>query len=1092
MTMFSPRMIQKRLCPKLLSLILFVSTLLTGSVHAQSQPQGALAGKNILILNAFESNVPAFEKTNQGLSAALQSGGIGIRNQFYEHLDLVRNPGPEHRKHLAELMRQRYGQRKIDFIITLYPEALKFLLDEGQTIFPDAPVLALYLPQGFELPKTGRRIIPHIVIPDLKRTIEIALKLVPNAQRVYVVGGTHPVDRWLENIARNDFKAWEGRLEFRYLSDLPLEEILATVTNAPSNSIVFTTAIGKDVTGKYQTTVEVNRRLARVSKAPVFGFLDTLLGNGIVGGSLVSFEYIGTRAGEMALDILRGTRYAENTPVVLEVPQLDTFDWRQLRHWNLSESALPRGSIIVNRESSLWDLKYYAIGVLAFIIAQSLLIAGLLLQRRRRRSAEESLRQKNEELDQFFNVSPDLLCIANTDGYFLRLNPVWEKILDYSREELTAKRFTEFVHPDDVRDTQEALAKLASQKVVTYFMNRYRCKDGTYRWLEWSAAPTGNLIYAAARDATERKLAEHALEERLRFERLLSNLSARFVNIPPDRVDSEIEYGLKQILEFFQVDRCGLVRTLPGRSAYQITHVAYGEDVPPVPVGVELPVSINPWAYEKMVLKRQVVAYSRLDDLPPEAYVDKQTWTEWGIRSNVNIPILVSESVDHIVAINTVKSEQIWPEEFFPRLQLLGEIFVNVLERRQDRLELQERLRFEGLISNLSAAFVNLPPGEVDSEINKGLRSITEFFDADRCSIGLFSEDGNQLALAFEYHSSEAEPGPKSMSKEQFPWYMEQLIRGNPVVINRVEDLPTEAERERQLCLVKGMKSVLSIPLVSAGKILGSCALVSARGERVWPEEYIPRLRLLGEILVNALERRQADEASRESERILRQNESDLRRLAGRLIYAQEEERRRLARELHDDLAQRLVVFAIDVGRLEHQWVDPPAPVQEELREMKENLVKISQDVHSLSRQLHPSILDDLGLIKAVESECMNFSKREGIEIVFNHENIPTVIPKDISLSLYRIIQEGLNNISKHACADHVSVFLRGIDHDILLSIQDDGIGFDSTEVKEKPGLGFSSMRERTRLIHGELSIQSQPEKGTLITVRVPLMREKE
>jgi signal transduction histidine kinase len=168
--------------------------------------------------------------------------------------------------------------------------------------------------------------------------------------------------------------------------------------------------------------------------------------------------------------------------------------------------------------------------------------------------------------------------------------------------------------------------------------------------------------------------------------------------------------------------------------------------------------------------------------------------------------------------------------------------------------------------------------------------------------------------------------------------------------------------------------------------------------------------------------------------------------------------------------------------------VDSPAPVREELGEMKNGIIRISYDVHNLSRQLHPSILDDLGLVKAVESECTSFSRREGIEIVFNRENIPRVIPKDVSLSLYRIIQEGLSNISRHACAEHISVSLKGIDHDVLLSVQDDGIGFDSAEVQKQPGLGFSSMRERARLIRGEFSIESEPEKGTVITVRAPLI----
>jgi PAS domain S-box-containing protein len=206
----------------------------------------------------------------------------------------------------------------------------------------------------------------------------------------------------------------------------------------------------------------------------------------------------------LVIDILKGVKTLDDVPPVLDVPPVAMFDWRQLRRWNLSESALPKGSIVVNREFTFWDLKYYIIGGLAFVIAQSFLLTGLLIQKRRKRSAEESLRQKTEELDQFFNLSLELLCIASTDGHFLRLNPAWERILGYSREELLAKRFLDFVHPDDLDRTHKAVSALASQQKVIYFENRYRCKDGTYRWLEWNSAPAGNLIYATARDVTER------------------------------------------------------------------------------------------------------------------------------------------------------------------------------------------------------------------------------------------------------------------------------------------------------------------------------------------------------------------------------------------------------------------------------------------------------------------------------------------------------------------------------------------------------------------------------------------------------------
>jgi transcriptional regulator with GAF, ATPase, and Fis domain len=191
----------------------------------------------------------------------------------------------------------------------------------------------------------------------------------------------------------------------------------------------------------------------------------------------------------------------------------------------------------------------------------------------------------------------------------------------------------------------------------------------------------------------ERKQVEQFLEDRLRFERWLSDLSARFIKIPPDRVDSEIDYGLRQILEFFQVDRAGLLWSLPDRSGHQITHGVYGEDVPPVPLGIKLPRSIYPWAFEKLVERHEVVSFSKLDDLPPEANVDKQTYSEWGIRSALDIPIVTGGSAVHVIAINSVRSERVWPEELFPRLQLLGEIFVNALERKRIRLELEQRLR---------------------------------------------------------------------------------------------------------------------------------------------------------------------------------------------------------------------------------------------------------------------------------------------------------------------------------------------------------------------------------------------------------------
>lgn len=128
-----------------------------------------------------------------------------------------------------------------------------------------------------------------------------------------------------------------------------------------------------------------------------------------------------------------------------------------------------------------------------------------------RNHAEWALQKKTAEMAGFFNVSLDLLCIANTDGYFLQLNPAWEGVLGFSAEELLAQKFLDFVHPDDLQNTLAAISVLKSQHEVLNFANRYRCKDGSYRWLEWRSAPSGNLIYAAARDISERIKTEQQL-----------------------------------------------------------------------------------------------------------------------------------------------------------------------------------------------------------------------------------------------------------------------------------------------------------------------------------------------------------------------------------------------------------------------------------------------------------------------------------------------------------------------------------------------------------------------------------------------------
>ena len=222
----------------ILIFILFTSELCTGVVPAWAQAERALETKKVLILHSFEGNVPIPLETDQGLLTTLESGGIPRLNQFFESLDLRRNPGPEYRRLLVEQMRKQYSHRKLDMIITMYPEALEFVLRDCRDIFPHVPILALYLPEEMELPKTDRRIIGHSAPFDIIGTFGIARKLVPQAKRVYIVSGSHEVDKSFEEQARRELIKWEGELEF-FLSSIPFNDILTALSTTPPDTIVL-------------------------------------------------------------------------------------------------------------------------------------------------------------------------------------------------------------------------------------------------------------------------------------------------------------------------------------------------------------------------------------------------------------------------------------------------------------------------------------------------------------------------------------------------------------------------------------------------------------------------------------------------------------------------------------------------------------------------------------------------------------------------------------------------------------------------------------------------------------------------------------
>jgi signal transduction histidine kinase len=210
-----------------------------------------------------------------------------------------------------------------------------------------------------------------------------------------------------------------------------------------------------------------------------------------------------------------------------------------------------------------------------------------------------------------------------------------------------------------------------------------------------------------------------------------------------------------------------------------------------------------------------------------------------------------------------------------------------------------------------------------------------------------------------------------------------------------------------------------------------------------------------------------------------------------RMIEALEQERARIARELHDDIGQRVALLTIEL-ELQQNSPDLPAEVRNRLGELRKQSFEIATDIQSLSHRLHSSKLEYLGLPAAMRGFCKEFSELQKVEVDFNTHDLPSPLSPDISLCLFRVLQEALRNSAKHSGVRHFEVRLWATSGEIHLTVANFGVGFNTETAKESRGLGLVSMEERLKLLNGTFSVESQLQRGTTIHARVPLNSERD
>ena len=374
-------------------LIIVCIALIAGCLPASS------ATRHVVMLFDERLEFPGLANLEAEFVRTLTSNSQDRIETYREPMDLSRFDSDAYRTLLKDYLRAKYASRKIDVAVAVFGPALEFLLKDGDAIFPGTPIVFC----GVDKEVLGDRSLPpHVRGVLLKRefapTLELALKLHPDTKQVVVVAGTSEFDTRLLDWARQQFKAYEARLPFTYLTTLPLQKLLTELAGLPPQTFVLFTTLFRDGAGEPYVPHDVVPLVSAAASAPVYGFLDQYLGRGIVGGSLYSSATQGIEAAKLVLQVLDGSERSR-LPLLEVSSNKVMFDWRQMERWGISENKLPPGSEILFRNPTAWEqYRSYVLAFIAAILTQTVLISWLLYEHWRRQRAEILARDTMLEL----------------------------------------------------------------------------------------------------------------------------------------------------------------------------------------------------------------------------------------------------------------------------------------------------------------------------------------------------------------------------------------------------------------------------------------------------------------------------------------------------------------------------------------------------------------------------------------------------------------------------------------------------------------------------------------------------------------------
>jgi PAS domain S-box-containing protein len=420
---------------------------------------------------------------------------------------------------------------------------------------------------------------------------------------------------------------------------------------------------------------------------------------------------------------------------------------------------------------------------------------------------------------------------------------------------------------------------------------------------------------------------------------------------------------------------------------------------------------------------------------------------------------------------------QAFKDESGKPLRLIG-VNIDITERRKAALALENRLRFEKLLADLSATIVSVSSKNLDEAISRCLENLVEFLEMDRVNVAEFSPDKTYGTVTHSCTASGVDPLPmKVITVQQLPWYAGTLLDGKPVIVrDSPKGLPAEAVKERQMCLMLGIKSIMAFPLRDGTSVVGLIAFSSLRRGCDWQPEVISRLQLVGEVFANALMRKRAEEAL-ERERLTLKH----------LLQSSDHERQMIAYEIHDGLAQELAGSIMQFQAFDHAKDTKPEDAANAFHAGMTMLQQSHLEARRLISGVRPPILDEAGIVAAVSHLVNEERRKKGPTIEFQAKVEFERLTPILENAIYRIIQESLTNACRHSKTRKVHVELIQCGDQLRIEVRDRGVGFRPEDVGESR-FGLEGIRERARLLGGKAIIETKLGRGTKVVVELPIV----